>query len=75
MDFITVMPGLPKASVNNRIIMTPENAKRLLAALTDNMAKYEAEYGPVDMGQPKSRQDDKTFNLGDLAAFSNGTKS
>lgn len=48
LDFIRVMPGIPKAKVKSRIILTPEHAKRLLGALTDNVAKYEAANGNID---------------------------
>ena len=41
-DFATMLPGLQKASVGNRIIMTPEHAKRLMLALQDNIQKYES---------------------------------
>ena len=41
------MPGIPKAEVKSRIILTPEHAKRLLLALTDNVAKYESVNGPI----------------------------
>jgi len=41
LDFIRVVPGLPKAKVKSRIILTPDNAKRLLFALQDNINKYE----------------------------------
>jgi len=47
MDFIRVMPGVPKAKVKSRIILTPEHAKRLLAALEDNVEKYEAVNGRI----------------------------
>ncbi|PJJ84043.1 DUF3467 domain-containing protein [Mucilaginibacter auburnensis] len=47
MDFIRVMPGIPKAKVKSRIIVTPEHAKRLLMALEDNIAKYEALNGRI----------------------------
>lgn len=47
LDFIRVMPGLPKARVKSRIIITPSHAKRLLAALEDNIGKYEAAYGAI----------------------------
>ena len=40
-DFIRIVPGTPKAKVKNRIILTPDNAKRLLFALQDNIQKYE----------------------------------
>ena len=39
-DFIRLMPGVPKARVKARVIITPEHAKRLLAALKDNISKY-----------------------------------
>jgi uncharacterized protein (DUF1778 family) len=42
LDFVRVMPGIPKAEVKSRIILTPEHAKRLLLALKDNIAKYES---------------------------------
>lgn len=61
-DFATMLPGLPKPQIHNRIVMTPEHAKRLLNALAENIAKYESNYGPVRLGeQPKA-----TFNLNDL---------
>ena len=50
LDFIRVMPGLPKAGVQSRIILAPEHAKRLLRALEDNIRKYEANFGPLDLG-------------------------
>lgn len=46
-DFIRVMPGVPKADVKSRIILTPEHAKRLLHALKDNITKYESVHGPI----------------------------
>lgn len=46
-DFIRVMPGVPKADVKSRIILTPEHAKRLFLALKDNIAKYESVHGPI----------------------------
>ena len=47
LDFIRVMPGMPKAGVQSRIVLTPEHAKRLLRALEDNIAKYERVFGPI----------------------------
>ena len=46
-DFIRVMPGVPKASVKSRIILTPEHAKRLLGALKDNISRFEKQFGPI----------------------------
>ena len=46
-DFIRLMPGLPKAKVKSRIILTPEHAKRLVAALTENIERYEQANGTI----------------------------
>ncbi|PIB36438.1 hypothetical protein BFP72_14035 [Reichenbachiella sp. 5M10] len=46
-DFIRLMPGVPKAKVKARIVITPEHAKRLHAALHDNIVKYEQTFGPI----------------------------
>lgn len=46
-DFVRMMPGLPKAEVKSRIILTPEHAKRLMFALKDNIAKYESIHGAI----------------------------
>ncbi|PVX50934.1 uncharacterized protein DUF3467 [Balneicella halophila] len=47
LDFVRMMPGLPKAEVKSRVIVTPEHAKRLLATLQDNVIKYEKMYGEI----------------------------
>jgi len=46
-DFIRVMPGIAKANVKSRIILTPEHAKRLMMALQDNILKFESLYGTI----------------------------
>ena len=50
-DFIRIMPGIPKAEVKSRIILTPEHAKRLLLALKDNIAKYESIHGTIKQAE------------------------
>lgn len=47
-DFIRLMPNVPKAKVKARIILTPQHAKRLLFALKDNVQKYEMQFGKID---------------------------
>ena len=47
LDFIRVMPGVPKARVKTRVVVTPSHARRLLAALEDNIQRYEAQYGSI----------------------------
>ena len=46
-DFIRLMPGVPKAKVKSRIVITPEHAKRFLLALKDNIEKYESSFGAI----------------------------
>lgn len=46
-DFVRMMPGIPKAPVKSRIILSPDNAKRLLKALNDNIQKYESTFGEI----------------------------
>jgi hypothetical protein len=46
-DFIRLMPGVPKAKVKSRVILTPEHAQRLLIALQDNILKYEDNFGTI----------------------------
>ena len=46
-DFASMSPGIPKAIVRSRIVMTPVNAKRLLRALQDNVSKYEEQFGVI----------------------------
>ena len=47
LDFVKVMPGVPKAKVKARILLTPQHAKRLMAAMQDNIQKFEAVHGTI----------------------------
>lgn len=47
-DFVSIMPGRPKAKVKSRIILTPQHAKRLQKALSDNVKKFENHFGKID---------------------------
>ena len=73
-DFATTLPGLAKPEIGNRIIMTPEHAKRLMNALFDNISKYEAQFGIIDLGG-KGPQQGGTFNLADFGPLGGGSKS
>ena len=55
LDFIRVTPGAPRAKVQSRIIMTPQNAKAFQKALSENIAKFEEKFGEIKMNQ----QDDQ----------------
>lgn len=46
-DFVRVMPGVPKAKVRSRILLTPQHAKRLMRALADNVQKFEQVHGTI----------------------------
>lgn len=54
LDFIAVAPNMPQAKVQSRVIMTPENAKNLLMALRENLAKYESIFGEIKHRMPKT---------------------
>ena len=52
-DFVSVMPGQPKAKVKSRIILTPQHAKRLVKALAENVNRFEKSHGEIkDYDQP-----------------------
>jgi len=50
-DFVRLMPGVPKAQVKSRIILTPDHTKRLLLALQDNIAKFETVHGNIKLAE------------------------
>lgn len=52
-DFVKMMPGIPKAKVKSRILLTPQHAKRLVKALSDNIATFEQMNGKIkDLESP-----------------------
>ena len=57
-DFIRLMPGVPKAKVKSRVILSPAHAKRLLGALKDNIERYEKDFGPI-----KDHNDELVFPM------------
>jgi hypothetical protein len=72
LDFAATLPGLPKALVGDRIIMTPEHAKRLMNALFDNISKYEAQFGVIDLsGNGGTPKPGSTFDLGSFGPTGN----
>jgi hypothetical protein len=53
-DFVSIMPGTPKAKVKSRIVLTPQHAKRLLKALGENIHRFETAHGVItDTEQPQ----------------------
>ena len=70
-DFARLLPGVPKAQVKSRVILAPEHAKRLLSALSDNVEKYESQFGAIDFKQAKPSG---TLNITDLMG-GNGSRS
>jgi hypothetical protein len=59
-DFIRLMPGLPKARVQTRVIMTPQNAKSFAKALNDNLKKYEEQFGEIKIA---AKEDERNFGF------------
>ena len=60
-DFLRIMPGIPKASVKSRIILTPEHAKRLMLALQDNISKFEQFNGKIKVRDNEMEEGDVAF--------------
>ena len=54
-DFARMLPGIQKAQVRSRVILAPEHAKRLLAALQENVMRYEQEFGKIEIPNPTPR--------------------
>ena len=54
LDFAQMLPGIEGATVRQRVVMSPFHAKRLLAALTDNIRKYEQQFGTIEAPQAAS---------------------
>ncbi len=50
-DFTLILPGIPNPTVQSRIVLTPEHAKRLLGALQDNIVRYESQFGQIRLEQ------------------------
>ena len=59
-DFVRMMPGLPKAKVQSRIIMTPQNAKAFSRAIADNIEKYEDKFGEIKL---HTKESDRNFGF------------
>ncbi|MDR0970885.1 MAG: DUF3467 domain-containing protein [Bacteroidales bacterium] len=55
-DFVQMMPGVPKPQVRSRVILSPEHAKKLLYALKDNIAKFEQQNGVITESNNPSYQ-------------------
>ncbi len=53
-DFLRLVPNVPKAKVKSRIILTPQHAKRLMRALVDNVQKFEKQHGPIKESEPNT---------------------
>ncbi|HSD13481.1 MAG TPA: DUF3467 domain-containing protein [Flavobacterium sp.] len=59
-DFVSIMPGVPKAKVKSRIVLTPQHAKRLLMALGENIHRFESAHGEIK----EAEQTPIPFNFG-----------
>ncbi len=58
LDFASILPGMPKAKVKSRIILTPEHAKRLLLSLQENITRYESAIGQIEIPTLPNTSDD-----------------
>jgi hypothetical protein len=58
LDFAAIMPGVPKAKIKSRIVLSPEHAKRLLLSLQDNITKYESTMGRIEIHMPQNTSEE-----------------
>ena len=67
LDFASMLPAMPKAKVQSRIIMTPEHAKRLMMTLQDNITRYESSMGKIEVKMQPSTDEAMAmgFNMGE----------
>ena len=65
-DFSTILPGIAKAKVKSRIILTPEHAKRLLLSLQDNITRYESNIGKIEIPHPSRGNEDTIVGMGPM---------
>lgn len=56
LDFTRLLPGLQKAKVHTRIIMTPQHTKMLLKALEQNIEMYESTHGSIKYDKQSSEK-------------------
>lgn len=56
-DFARMLPGDPRPTVQARVLMSPLGAKLFLAALSENLAKYEAVFGEIHIPQQQTLAD------------------
>ncbi len=63
-DFASIMPGIPKAKIKSRIVLSPEHAKRLLISLQDNITRYESTLGRIDLHSLPANSPDDAITLG-----------
>ncbi|OYD15086.1 hypothetical protein CH333_06530 [candidate division WOR-3 bacterium JGI_Cruoil_03_44_89] len=56
LDFTRVLPGLKKAKVYSRIILSPKHAKFLLKTLSDNIEKFEGKFGKIKIDETTKKE-------------------
>jgi hypothetical protein len=60
-DFAQLMPQVPRAKVKARVVITPVNAKLLLRALGENLSRFEAQYGEIQVPKKRPTLADELF--------------
>ncbi|MBR5492202.1 MAG: DUF3467 domain-containing protein [Alistipes sp.] len=64
-DFAAILPGMQKANVKTRVILTPEHAKRLLLSLQENITRYESNIAKIDIHRSMPAED-PIMNMGPM---------
>lgn len=65
-DFATMLPGLSKANVKSRVILTPEHAKRLLLSLQENITRYESDIAKIEIHKAHAASEEPLINMGPM---------
>ena len=61
-DFIFVQPGAPRGQVRSRVVLAPGHYKRLLAAMQQNLERYESTFGTIETRLPQIPMPDGPVN-------------
>ena len=64
--FATILPGMQKANVKSRVILTPEHAKRLLLSLQENITRYESNIAKIEIPKPQLSPEETILNMGPI---------
>lgn len=63
LDFAQLLPRTPRGALMARVIMSPIHAKLLHAALAQNLANFERQFGEIQLPHPRPNIADNFFRF------------